>query len=206
MFTGLIQHRGLVASIDSTAAGAKLVLDASGWEHRPRQGDSIAVNGCCLTVATGGEREGGDSHLAFDVVRQTLDVTSLGLLRAGDPVNLEHAATPATMLGGHIVQGHVDGVAVIEAVAGERDQHRLRIAPPPFLMPYIVDKGSVAIDGVSLTVAAVGEEWFEVALIPTTLALTNLGRLQAGARVNIETDYLAKIVVNYLNRSRGGWE
>jgi riboflavin synthase len=132
---------------------------------------------------------------------QTLSVTTLGELRGGDRVNLEHAVTPTGMLGGHVMQGHVDGVGLVRQALRSADGHRLRIAPPtPQAMRLIVDKGSIAVNGVSLTVAAVGDDWFDVALIPTTLALTNLGSLREGDQVNLEYDYLAKVVVNWLER------
>lgn len=199
MFTGIIQHLGRVLSIKPADFGAELVIDSSGWSHDPSPGQSIAVNGCCLTLVESPQR----GHLRFDVVRQTLDVTAMGRLKVGDEVNLEHAVTPQTLLGGHIVQGHVDAVGVVERVVENASEHRVRIKVAQIqAMEAVVEKGSIAINGVSLTIASTGENWLEVALIPTTLRLTNLGRLREGDAVNLETDYIAKAVVNWLRRTR----
>ena len=194
MFTGLIQHVGQVIAFDAAEAAARLVVDARSWSHRPRHGESVAVNGCCLTVT--GDAAAGE--LAFDVVSQTLAVTTLGKLVVGSRVNLEHAVTPTTLMGGHIVQGHIDGVGTVTRAADQPGERRLRVQVPEELMEVIIEKGSIAMDGVSLTIAAVGEGWFEVALIPTTLRDTTLGKLTAGAHVNLETDYLAKTVIHWL--------
>src|SRR5438552_6979827 len=230
MFTGIIQQLGDVASVQANDFGVLMRIDPCGWAHRPALGDSIAVNGCCLTVAddvtpasrrvpaagSSGLMQPADSSeisprgrggsprdfLCFDLIQQTLAVTTLGGVKPGDSVNLEHAVTPSTLLGGHIVQGHVDGVGTVVNIVADTSQHRLRISAPPDLMPCIVEKGSIAVDGVSLTVAAAGPDWFEAALIPTTLRLTTLGLLRVGSRANLETDYLAKTVVNYLRRVR----
>lgn len=196
MFTGIVQHQGEVAAVKRSATGQTLHIDARGWHAHPDPGDSVAVNGCCLTVTPP-----GGSSLVFDVVPQTLRTTTLGRLAVGDRVNLEPAVTAATLMSGHIVQGHVDGVATVRSAATADGEHRVRIVPPPELAELIVDKGSVAVDGVSLTVAAVGEGWFEVALIPTTLEMTNLSALREGAFVNLEADYVAKIVASLLKKS-----
>ena len=201
MFTGIVEHLGSVTEFRVVDFGVRLVIDAGAWSHRALSGESIAVNGCFLTVAAlAGPPDDPGAILGFDVIRQTLDVTTLGDLTAGGRVNLEHAVTPTTMLGGHIVQGHVDGVAVVAAATKDETEWRLRIEPPAGLMEAIVDKGSVALDGVSLTVAASDETGFEVALIPTTLKVTTLGLVDVGSRMNIETDYVAKTVVNWLER------
>ncbi len=194
MFTGIVRRVGVVVASGPAPFGRTLVLDPGDWEHRPRPGDSVAVNGCCLT-ATG---DGGP--LRFDVIRQTLDVTALGDLRAGDLVNLESPVTPATPLGGHLVQGHIDGAGTVTEVVATPSERRLRIALPEALRDLVVDKGSIAVDGVSLTVAALAGTWFEVALIPTTIRCTSLGRLEKGRRVNLETDYVVKSVVSWLKR------
>jgi riboflavin synthase len=208
MFTGIIEQLGRVKAVDRHDFGATIRIDPGDWAHRPGPGDSIAVNGCCLTVAgiDAGDEASVRRCLRFDVIRQTLDVTTLGDLREGDHVNLEHAVTPDTMLGGHIVQGHVDAVGIVRHVVRSEEEWRLRIEPPAALAEVIVDRGSIAVDGVSLTVAALGEDaddapWFEVALIPTTLRATNLDGLDVGGRVNLEGDYVAKIVVHWLRRS-----
>jgi riboflavin synthase len=197
MFTGIVQHLGCIASVEPQPFGAAVEVDSLGWEHHPNHGESIAVNGCCLTVAS----KSGRGVLRFDVVHQTLRTTTLGELSAGCAVNLEHAVTPQTMLGGHVVQGHVDGVGVVEAAGGDSSERRLRVKPvQPELMECIVEKGSIAVDGVSLTIATCSDEWFEIALIPTTIAMTKLGQLKPRDRVNLETDYIAKVVVNWLRR------
>ena len=203
MFTGIVQQLGAVAAFERNEVGAALSIDPLGWSHAPAPSESIAVNGCCLTVAAAGA-----DGLRFDVIGQTLRMTALDDLAAGDPVNLEHAVAPGGLLGGHIVHGHVDGVGVVRRVRKEPAEWRLRIEPPGELLDAIVARGSVAVDGVSLTVADVGESWFEVALIPTTLRLTTLGRAEPGRRVNLETDYVARVVVHWLRRHharpRGG--
>jgi riboflavin synthase len=204
VFSGIVEAMGLVAAIEDGPAGGRVLrVDAGDWPRTPRPGASVAVSGCCLTVTEEPSgRPAPKGRLRFDVIPQTLAVTTLGALRPGDPVNLEAAVTPATMLDGHLVQGHVDGIArVIERPrVADPAERRLRVEPPPDLMEFVVDKGSVALDGVSLTVAAVGPSWLEVALIPTTLAITTLGRAAPGTLLNLETDYIAKIVVAWLKR------
>ena len=205
MFTGIVQHLGVVADVQKTDSGCRLAIDSRRWPHHPAPGESIAVNGCCLTsTAPIDDREpsSGDELLRFDVIHQTLGLTTLGELVVGDPVNLEPAVTATTLLGGHVVQGHIDGVGVVSTVESDGNDRRLRIEPPQELMDYILPRGSIAVDGVSLTVAEVGESFFEVALIPTTLDLTTLGRAEQGQRVNLETDYLVKTVVHWLSRQR----
>ncbi len=194
MFTGIVQCVGEVRERTPEPSGARLVVEASGLPGNLAHGESISVSGCCLTLVEAKSAGANGQRMAFDVVPQTLRLTTLGSLQSGSRVNLERAATPSTLLGGHIVQGHVDGVGEIAQVTTSGGEHRVRIAPPRELMRYIVDKGSVAIDGVSLTVAAAGDENFDVVLIPTTLAHTTLGELKPGSRVNIEADALAKMV------------
>jgi riboflavin synthase len=206
MFTGLIEHVGRVAGVTPTKAGRRLVVDPRGWEYRPAVGDSIAVAGCCLTLA---ERVGG-GMLGFDVVPETLAKTNLAEFVAGRRVNLEHAATAGTLMGGHVVQGHVDGVgrveknekrkAIQQQIGGEGEAWVLRVGLANELMAYMVPKGSVTLDGVSLTLAAVdvAGSAIEIALIPTTLAKTTLGELRTGDLINVEADVMAKTVVHYL--------
>ena len=203
MFTGIIQQLGRVTAVKPADFGASLWVDAHGWQHRPSVGDSIAVNGCCLTAAQ--EPDIGPNHqlLAFDVIKHTLEVTTLADLRPEDQVNLEHAVTPQTMLGGHIVQGHVDCTGTVIEHAHIASNVRLRIEPSdsrPQIAACILERGSIAVNGVALTVSRTGNRWFEVELIPTTLQRTNLGALQRGAKVNLETDYVAKIVANWMGR------
>ncbi len=173
----------------------RLEIDPGGWRPRFEAGESICVSGCCLTLV---EAPGTGEPLRFDAISETLDKTMIGDLRAGSAVNLERSATPTTLLGGHIVQGHVDGVGRVAKVE-DGAEHRIRISPPPVLMEFITPKGSVCVDGVSLTVAALspGEAWFEVALIPTTLELTTLAQRVAGDRVNLECDIVAKTIIHH---------
>ena len=182
MFTGLVREVGRVASFED----GRLVVESS----TPAElGDSVAVDGVCLTVV-----ENGGGRLAFDVVPETLDrVKPFGLR-----VNLEPALRAGDPLGGHYVQGHVDGVGQVASVEPEQDGVRLRVEPPAELLRYLVEKGSVAVDGVSLTVAAVDEKAFEIALIPHTLAETTLSEAAPGHRVNLEMDVLAKYVERLL--------
>jgi riboflavin synthase len=197
MFTGIIRARGRVADVQSTAHGARLTISADG-AFACAPGESISVNGCCLTL-----REGASpGRLEFDVIPATLRCTTLGSLGKGAEVNLEPAVTAATMLSGHIVQGHVDGVGLAARRGGGiSGDIALRIHPPAPLMACIMQKGSVAVDGVSLTVSDVGDDWFEVALIPETLARTTLARIDSASEpVNIEVDYLVKAMVSYLDR------
>jgi riboflavin synthase len=212
MFTGLVQAMGTVRERSQTPSGIRLEVEPTGprgtWGYRPAPGESISVSGCCLTIAAPAGGRPGCSLWAFDIVPETLAKTTLGGLGQGSLVNLEHSVTPATLLGGHLVQGHVDGVGTVDRV-DRGEQWRLRIRPPAGLMEFMVPKGSVALDGVSLTLAAVDPEdgWLEVALIPTTLEVTTLGALRAGDRCNIEADSMAKTVVHWLKhfgRGPGG--
>jgi len=168
MFTGIVQSTGRVAHLERHAFGVRLSIDPGSWtpaEGRvPRHGDSICVSGVCLTVAA---IDGG--VMSFDVIAETLEKTTLGSHSVGDPVNLEPAVTPNQPLGGHFMQGHIDGVGTVTAVAAGEDEWRITIKPPATLMRYMIPKGSVALDGVSMTLAAVHAETFEVAVIPTTL-------------------------------------
>jgi riboflavin synthase len=182
VFTGLVREVGRVALFD----GGRLVVDAT---TTAELGDSVAVDGVCLTVV-----ENGGGSLAFDVVPETL----ARVKPFRERVNLEPALRAGEPLGGHYVQGHVDGVGTVSSVAEEAEGARVRIAPPPELLRYLVEKGSIAVDGVSLTVAAVDETGFEVALIPHTLEATTLSELAPGREVNLEADVLAKYVERLL--------
>jgi riboflavin synthase len=201
MFTGIIQVAGEVAGMTPQPTGRRLVVEADLAEALA-PGESIAVNGCCLTLVSAEPRRECRQRLTFDVIHQTLRVTTLGSLTLDSRVNLERAATPTTLLGGHIVQGHVDDVGEVIGVATEGGEHRVRIAPPMELMRYIIDKGSITVDGVSLTIASLDDTSFEVALIPTTFALTTLSELQRGSRVNLEVDAIAKMVARLLAQRR----
>jgi riboflavin synthase len=185
MFTGIVEELGEVVAQEPgrlTVRG-RLVTSDTG------PGDSVAVNGVCLTVVT----VAGD-EFTVDVMPETLARTGLGRLATGDPVNLERAATASTRLGGHLVQGHVDGVGTLRSRTPGAGWHDLRVSLPPELSRYLVEKGSVTVDGVSLTVVAVGADWFDVSLIPTTLERTTLGRRRVGELVNLEVDVIAKYV------------
>ena len=192
MFTGIVEETGTVVSLEPLGDSVRMVLRGATAAAVPH-GASVAVNGVCLTVA---ERQ--DDCVVMDVMAETLRASGLGQLVAGSSVNLERALAAGGRLDGHIVQGHVDGVG--EILAREHAEHwdRLRIEVAGELMRYIVVKGSIAVDGVSLTVSSVGEDWFEVNLIPTTLTNTTLGGLQVGAMVNLEVDVLAKYVERML--------
>ncbi|MHC5003181.1 MAG: riboflavin synthase [Planctomycetota bacterium] len=200
MFTGIVQALGTVTAVEPAAHGAVLRIDATGWSHRAAVGDSIAVDGCCLTVTDDDRSSPARGELRFDVVQETLRKTVLGRRGVGDRVNLEPAVTPSTMLSGHVVQGHIDGVGTVTAVEAGEEEWRVVVRPPEALRDYVVPTGSIAVNGVSLTVAALDATTFTVALIPTTLQLTNLDGLGSGDEVNLETDYLVKAVVSYLQR------
>jgi len=195
MFTGLIQHVGSVESIARVESGARIVVAGAGWDHRPEPGESIAVSGCCLTVS---EPVGGGGRMVFDVVAETLARTTLGSLRPGDGVNLERSLTLGSLVGGHIVQGHVDGVGRVRRIDRE-DGWRVRIQVPGGLMEFASPKGSIAIEGVSLTIAGLDPPGcsVEVVLIPTTLRETTLDSLVEGGGVNLEMDVLAKTVIHW---------
>ncbi len=189
VFTGLVESMGAVVELKEGPRAVRLELDAGALAAEVAVGDSVAVGGCCLTaVAVAGGR------LAFDVVPETLGLTTLGERRAGDAVNLELPLKASARMGGHFVQGHVDAVAEVLALGGDDGAVTLSIAVPPALEGQIVQKGSIAVDGVSLTVAGVDAASFQVALVPHTLAVTTLGKLRQGDRVNLEGDVLAKYV------------
>ncbi len=185
MFTGIVEEMGRVAS----RGGGRLVIEASLVLEDAAIGSSIAHNGCCLTVA-----ERGEGWYAVDMVPETLGRTNLGDLGSGDPVNLERPVRLTDRLGGHLVQGHVDGTAEVDSVIEDGDARRMWLRTDDALMRFIVEKGSIAIDGVSLTVASVKDDRFEVALIPHTLAVTTLGHAEPGTGVNVEIDVIAKYV------------
>jgi riboflavin synthase len=213
VFTGIVEEVGTllareeVGGVGRGADAARLRIRARKALEGVAPGDSIAVNGVCLTV-TGfaGADPGGDGtaeEWTTDVMAETLRRSSLGALGAGDPVNLERAVTPHTRLGGHLVQGHVDGVGTVVTRTPGEHWEVVRVALPPELARYVVEKGSITVDGVSLTVSAVSaaddpEPWFEVSLIPTTLRETTLGAVPPGSPVNLEVDVIAKYVERLL--------
>lgn len=188
MFTGLVQDVGTVERIDADGAGARLrIATALGAEIG--LGDSVAVNGVCLT-ATAADPGGFET----EAMNQTLEVTALGGVESGGRVNLELAMRASDRLGGHIVAGHVDGVGTVLEVREDGFARRLRVGLSPALARYAIDKGSIALSGVSLTIAELGPEWIEVSLIPETLERTTLGELEPGSRLNVECDMVAKYV------------
>ncbi|MGZ4451583.1 MAG: riboflavin synthase [Nocardioides sp.] len=193
MFTGIVEELGTIAAIEDQGDAIRLTVSAATVLQDAALGDSIAVNGCCLTVAT---RD--DGTWTADVMQETLDKTSLRGIAVGDVVNLERAVTPQTRLGGHIVQGHVDGVGEILARTPSEHWEVVEVSLPAHLARYLVDKGSITVDGVSLTVVEAKDASFTVSLIPETLARTTLGRRQVGDRVNLEADVLAKHVEKLL--------
>jgi len=195
MFTGIIESVGRVAEIQREGTLARLAIDAPAVSEGVRIGDSVAVNGGCLTVT---RLEAGRFH--FELVRETLERSSLGELVVGSRVNLERAMRAGGRLDGHIVQGHVDGTGVVRALERRGDDVRLEVECGPEIGDFLVPKGSVAIDGVSLTVVDVFASGFDVALIPHTLEATNLGERKPGDRVNLEADVLGKYVKRYLDR------
>ncbi|MHC4959503.1 MAG: riboflavin synthase [Planctomycetota bacterium] len=198
MFTGLVETTGEIRrSEPRPGGGRRLWVGAAGLGGDPAIGDSVAVDGCCLTVV---ESDGG--ALAFDVIPESLERTALGARSEGDRVNLELPLRPTDRLGGHFVQGHVDAVTELLGREEQGDAVVFRFALPADLRGHVVEKGSITIDGVSLTVAAADAESFSVALIPHTLEITTLGGRNAGDRVNIEGDILAKYVAALLERGR----
>jgi riboflavin synthase len=193
MFTGIVEELGEVVALESGEESMRLTLRGPTVTGDAVAGASIAVDGVCLTVVAV-----HDGTFTADVMRETLARSALGALEPGARVNLERAVRASDRLGGHIVQGHVDGLGTVVSRTPGGWWEILRIGLEPTLARYVVEKGSVAVDGVSLTVSAVGDGWFEVSLIPTTLELTTLGRRQPGERVNLEVDVIAKYVERLL--------
>jgi riboflavin synthase len=192
VFTGLIEDVGTVVSVESGGDGARLQVETRLAEELST-GDSVAVNGACLTAVSV-----DDGGFETDAMNQTLKVTALGDLEAGANVNLELAMKASDRLGGHIVQGHVDGVGEVLAVEDDGFARRLRVKLPKELTRYVIDKGSIALDGVSLTIAELGEGWLEVSLIPETLERTTFGHVEVGRSVNVECDVVARYVERLL--------
>ena len=189
MFTGIVEELGEVLALDVAGDSARLTVRAPLVTEDAAHGASIAVNGVCLTVV-----EAADGTFTADVMRETLERSSLAGLAAGERVNLERAVRASDRLGGHIVQGHVDGVDEVQSRTSGDRWDVVRIGLPPGLARYVVVKGSIAVDGVSLTVSGLGPDWFEVSMIPTTLELTTLGERKPGDWVNLEVDVIAKYV------------
>lgn len=195
MFTGIVETVGEVVSTEANGEGRRLRVKAPAVLDGTKLGDSIAVNGACLTVCAF-----DSEHVSFDAVRETLDKTSLGALEVGSRVNLERAMRADGRFDGHIVQGHVDGVGRVREWKRNADDVELHVECEPTLSRQLVDKGSVTVQGVSLTVVVARDDGFHVALIPHTLEVTTLGSLEPGDPVNLEADILGKYVANYLAR------
>jgi riboflavin synthase len=196
VFTGLVQGVGRVAALEVTDAGARLQIETP-LVAELSAGDSIAVNGVCLSAAAF-----RDGSFVVDAMNETLSRTSLGRLEPGAEVNLELPLRASDRLDGHVVQGHVDGVGAVADVASDGFARRIRIDAPPSVLRYVIEKGSIAVDGVSLTVAELDDRSFTVSLIPETLQRTNLGRAGAGDTVNLEVDVLAKYVEKLTGEGR----
>ncbi len=205
MFTGIIEEVGSVALIERQGPGGRIVIVSTKCFEDLQLGDSLAVNGACLTVVRTGENK-----ITADLSPETLDRTNLGDLSPGDPVNLERSLAVGDRLGGHWVQGHVDGRAHLVKSAPEGDGYRMTFAPPPELMHEMISKGSVTLDGVSLTIARLGSEDFDVAIIPFSWENTNLSHRKVGEELNLETDLIGKYVARILGspeaRQSMSWE
>jgi riboflavin synthase len=201
MFTGIVEELGTVAAVEEQGDAVRLTVASPLVLSDASPGDSIAVNGCCLTVV---EHDG--ERWTADVMQETLDRTSLAGVQPGDTVNLERAVTADKRLGGHIVQGHVDGVGEVVRRSPSEHWEVVEVSLPDGLARYLVEKGSITVDGVSLTVVDAGPTSFTVSLIPETLARTTLGRRQPGERVNLEVDVLAKHVERLLDARLGRLE
>ncbi len=194
MFTGIIEELGQVRNVEQRGDDARIVIAAQTVTADAREGDSIAVNGVCLTAL-----DVNKDSFAADCSRETLERSTLGRLQAGTPVNLERAVTPETRLGGHIVQGHVDARGRFVSSLDHGGSWTVRIGYPPEIGPYLVFKGSVAVEGISLTIASLTDDFFEVAIIPKTWEVTNLSHLLPGDEVNLEADVIAKYVERILS-------
>ena len=194
MFTGIIEELGSVRSIEERGENARIVISARLVTEGTNHGDSISVNGVCLTAL-----DVRPDSFAADVSKETLQRSTLGSLRPGSPVNLERAVTPATRLGGHIVQGHVDARGRFTAVEDHGESWTVRISYPKEIGRYLVFKGSVAVEGISLTIAGLSDDQFEVAIIPKTWEVTNLSHLKPGDEVNLEVDIIGKYIEKLLS-------
>jgi riboflavin synthase len=197
VFTGIVSEMGEVEAIEAGEEGARIRI-RTGLASELKEGDSVAVNGACLTATSA-----GNGSFEADVMQQTLGLTTLGGLEASSRVNLELPLRATDRLGGHVVQGHVDGTAAVEAVTEEGFARRMRIELPDELAPYVVERGSIAIEGVSLTIASVEGSSVEVSLIPETLERTTLGSLEPGDRVNVECDVVARYVRRLVESGMG---
>jgi riboflavin synthase len=193
MFTGIIEELGTIASLEKHTKGAKVRVSAKIVTQDANEGDSISVNGVCLTAL-----DINSNSFVADVSQETLNRSTLGSLKIGSRVNLERAVTPSTRLGGHIVQGHIDGTGRFLQAVQEGDFWTVRVSYPKEIGQYLVYKGSVSVEGISLTIASLSKDYFEIAVIPKTWELTNLSSLKKGDAVNLEVDVIAKYVERIL--------
>ncbi len=198
MFTGIIEELGHVRDVEKRGEDARMVIEARTVTEGSHDGDSISVNGVCLTAL-----DVKPDSFAADVSKETLFRSTLGSLKQGSPVNLERAVTPATRLGGHIVQGHVDARGKFLGSENHGDSWTFRFAYPKEIARYLVFKGSVAVEGISLTIANLTDDYFEIAIIPKTWEVTNFSQLKPGDEVNLEADVMAKYVERILTATRG---
>ncbi|MCL6520580.1 MAG: riboflavin synthase [Armatimonadetes bacterium] len=194
MFTGLIEEKGKIVQIERGPAGLKLTINAPEISGDVSIGDSVSVNGACLTAVAV-----NPPNITFDVVRETVERSNLGSLKVGNSVNLERPLKAGARLGGHIVLGHIDGKGIIREIHKDKSSTSIRIQAPPNVMQYIVEKGSIAVDGISLTVAECGKDWFAVAIIPHTWKATTLSEKTIGDTINLETDIIGKYVHKFLS-------
>ena len=202
MFTGLIQAKGKVVGVERKPGGALLLtVNSRDVSEKVAVGESVAVSGVCLTVVSV-----DPPRMTFDIVRETVERSTLGMVNMGESVNLEQALKLGDRLGGHLVLGHVDGIGTIRDIQGASDSIMFRFDAPPEVMQYVVEKGSIAVDGISLTVADLGSAWFSVAVIPHTLQHTTLGEKSVGDNVNLETDIIGKYVYKFVGMTRGSDE
>lgn len=195
MFTGLIEEKGRIFRSSAVSGGLRLTVEAPLVSSDVKMGDSVAVNGVCLTAV-----EISPPLLVFDVVRETAVRSTLGQLRPGSAVNLERPLRVGDRLGGHMVLGHVDGIGTVDDIQKAGTETIFRFETDPAVIQYVVEKGSVAVDGISLTVVDVGTNWFTVAVIPHTLVSTTLGEASVGSNVNLETDIIGKYVFKYVQK------
>ena len=196
MFTGIIEELGRVRSIEKSGEDARIVIEAQTVIQEAKDGDSVAVNGVCLTAL-----DIKDNSFAADCSKETLQRSTLGRLKEGAPVNLERAVTPATRLGGHIVQGHVDARGIFKVAIDHGGSWTVRIGYPPEVARYLVFKGSITVEGISLTIAGLTDDYFEIAVIPKTWEVTNFSYLRPNDEVNLEVDIIAKYVERILTYS-----
>lgn len=201
MFTGIIEELGKIQSLAKMADGARITISANVVTQESNEGDSIAVNGVCLTALNIGSKS-----FSADVSGETLRKSTLGVLKTGSVVNLERAVTPSTRLGGHIVQGHVDARGKFVSASESGDFWTVRIGFPKEIGQYLVYKGSVSVEGISLTIAELGNDYFEIAVIPKTWEATNLSSLKSGDDVNLEADVIAKYVERILKYDKNAGE